>query len=143
MQLAHTLRPTFLTTNKFLDHTKFATFSLLYIFWPTKWGKTHLRSFFFVSSSSSSHILLLPSSLSLKIPSWELKLKLGTSRFLKNQDKGSKWIKLGGGLKAIPQGLELSPLWISQALALSLGVLELPRTQGKEIHAILLFENYS
>ena len=60
-----------------------------------------------------------------QIEAWDLKI-------LKNQGKGSKGIKLGGGLKAIPQGLELSPPWISQALAWNLGVLEFPRTQGKE-----------
>ena len=45
-----------------------------------------------------------------QIEAWDLKI-------LKNQGQGSKGIKLSGRLKAIPQGLELSPLWISQTLA--------------------------
>ena len=71
------------------------------------------------------------SSLPLKFQGF-MEESLDISRFFKNLDKGSMMIKLGGGLKAIPQGLELLPLWISQALAWNLGVLEFPRTQGKE-----------
>ena len=72
------------------------------------------------------------SSLSLKFLQGFMEESLEISRFFKNQSQGSMRIKLGGGLKAIPQELELSPLWISQTLALNLGVLEFPRTQGKE-----------